>query len=331
MAATSMSFFTPATDKKSEKKPLQQDDAKDINSWLLDNNVPLEDRSKIVAIAKTVCGVTGAPFSLNAVKAIHHNFTPLDSETSDSNAGAFASVHSYDFKMILKKIRSMISEGYKQFVEGKKTPVAYFNYDEECSVEFSKFLEMLQQQQQLEYLKFKRRDVGKYIDEIEQKLPKAHFSSLEIYHVNLGKTSPMRILQALPVSTTSMSFYNCSIDSKAAENLATVLPKSNIKQLILVANPIGNEGAKSIITAAAAESSQITALSLRGCGIDARGVGDFAPKLTNTNLTELDLSNNGIGDDGVKALVENLPKTIQILSLRHTGMTDAGLVALSRF
>lgn len=72
-------------------------------------------------------------------------------------------------------------------------------------------------------------------------------------------------------------------------------------------------------------------LNLAYSGMTERGVKMLAARLTHMMLLEnLNLSGNQLGDDGIIAIVKNLPKSIKLLNLGDDAFGDKGVIALAK-
>ncbi|XP_059817785.1 ribonuclease inhibitor-like isoform X2 [Hypanus sabinus] len=104
-------------------------------------------------------------------------------------------------------------------------------------------------------------------------------------------------------------------------------------ELDLSENKLGDWGVKLLSEALRNPECKIQKLGLRSVGLTAAGVVDLASALsTNCSLTELDLTNNELGDSGVKLVTKALRNPeckIRRLGLRSVGLTAAGGVDLT--
>lgn len=89
----------------------------------------------------------------------------------------------------------------------------------------------------------------------------------------------------------------------------------NMKELIISNRPIGNEGAKAI--AYSLRYLQIKKLWMNGCGIDEKGIQQFARRLGELPITWLDLQRNKIGN-AMTTLAKHLPDS-QVANLNVNG------------
>ena len=101
---------------------------------------------------------------------------------------------------------------------------------------------------------------------------------------------------------------------------------SSLKMMIM----IGDNGAYYIGQALKCNNSLRT-LTLCGCGIT--GIVSLCEGLEkNTSLTDLDLNDNNICDDGIKRLSQSLASnhTLKTLQLQRCGFTEFGIKSLAR-
>ncbi|XP_059814701.1 NACHT, LRR and PYD domains-containing protein 3-like, partial [Hypanus sabinus] len=93
-------------------------------------------------------------------------------------------------------------------------------------------------------------------------------------------------------------------------------------------NKLGDSGVKLVSAALRNPECKIQRLWLIHVGLTDSGAEDLVSALsTNPSLTELDLSDNKLGDSGVKlvsAALRNPECKIQTLWLRNVGLTDSG-------
>ncbi|XP_072891689.1 NACHT, LRR and PYD domains-containing protein 3-like [Hemitrygon akajei] len=119
------------------------------------------------------------------------------------------------------------------------------------------------------------------------------------------------------------------LTDSGAEDLASALStKSSLTELDLSCNKLGDSGVKLVSVALRNPECKIQKLELVGVGLTDSGAEDLASALsTKPSLTELDLSNNELGDSGVKlvsAALRNPECKIQKLWLESVGLTDSG-------
>ncbi|XP_072892196.1 NACHT, LRR and PYD domains-containing protein 3-like [Hemitrygon akajei] len=122
---------------------------------------------------------------------------------------------------------------------------------------------------------------------------------------------------------------NIGITDSGAEDLASALSTNpSLTELDLNGNKLGDLGVKLVSAALRNPECKIQKLWLSKVGLTDSGAEDLASALsTNPSLTELDLSDNELGDSGVKlvsAALRNPECKIQKLWLNNVGLTDSG-------
>ncbi|XP_072894398.1 NACHT, LRR and PYD domains-containing protein 3-like [Hemitrygon akajei] len=123
-----------------------------------------------------------------------------------------------------------------------------------------------------------------------------------------------------------LDLWNCHIQCEGLQRLGPGLHKC--QELKLGFNDLGDSGVKLVSMALGNPECKIQKLWLRDVGLTDSGAEDLASALsTNPSLTELDLSNNTLGDSGVKLVFSALGNTeckVQKLELNRVGLTDSG-------
>ncbi|XP_062896098.1 LOW QUALITY PROTEIN: NACHT, LRR and PYD domains-containing protein 3-like [Mobula hypostoma] len=123
-----------------------------------------------------------------------------------------------------------------------------------------------------------------------------------------------------------LDLENCHIQCEGIQRLGPGLHKC--RELRLGRNKLGDSGVKLVSAALRNPECKIQELWLTGVGLTDSGVEDLVSVLsTNTSLTELNLSDNKLGDSGVKlvsAALRNPECKIQKLGLINVGLTDSG-------
>ncbi|XP_072891315.1 NACHT, LRR and PYD domains-containing protein 12-like [Hemitrygon akajei] len=119
---------------------------------------------------------------------------------------------------------------------------------------------------------------------------------------------------------------NCHVQCEGIQRLGPGLHKC--QELRLGENELGDAGVKIVSAALRNPECKIQKLRLGDVGLTDSGVEDLASALsTNPSLTELDMSENKLGDAGVKlvsAALRNPECKIQKLELIDVGLTDSG-------
>ncbi|XP_072133436.1 NACHT, LRR and PYD domains-containing protein 3-like isoform X2 [Mobula birostris] len=123
-----------------------------------------------------------------------------------------------------------------------------------------------------------------------------------------------------------LDLENCNIQCEAIQRLGPGLHKC--QELRLGRNELGDSGVKLVSAALRNPECKIQKLWLFGVGLTDSGAEDLVSALsTNPSLTELNLSDNKLGDSGMKLVSEALRNPeckIQKLVLDRVGLTDSG-------
>ncbi|XP_059817967.1 NACHT, LRR and PYD domains-containing protein 3-like isoform X2 [Hypanus sabinus] len=119
------------------------------------------------------------------------------------------------------------------------------------------------------------------------------------------------------------------LTDSGAEDLASALStNTSLRTLNLSDNKLGDSGVKLVSAALRNPECKIQKLRLIKVGLTDSGAEDLVSALsTNRLLAELELSNNKLGDSGVKlvsAALRNPECKIQRLGLHKVGLTDSG-------
>ncbi|XP_072894240.1 NACHT, LRR and PYD domains-containing protein 3-like isoform X2 [Hemitrygon akajei] len=125
---------------------------------------------------------------------------------------------------------------------------------------------------------------------------------------------------------THLDLQKCHIQCEGIQRLGPGLHKC--QELRLGRNDLGDSGVKLVSAALRNPECKIQKLGLGNVRLTDSGAEDLDSALsTNTSLTELDLSDNKLGDSGVKlvsAALRNPECKIQKLLLGDVGLTDSG-------
>ncbi|XP_072892094.1 NACHT, LRR and PYD domains-containing protein 3-like isoform X3 [Hemitrygon akajei] len=123
-----------------------------------------------------------------------------------------------------------------------------------------------------------------------------------------------------------LDLENCHIQCEGIQRLGPGLHKC--QALGLERNDLGDSGVKLVSATLRNPECKIQKLGLRDVGLTDSGAEDLVSALsTNPSLTVLDLSDNKLGDSGVKlvsAALRNPECKIQKLRLHNVGLTDSG-------
>nr|XP_044995263.1 ribonuclease inhibitor [Jaculus jaculus]XP_044995268.1 ribonuclease inhibitor [Jaculus jaculus]XP_044995274.1 ribonuclease inhibitor [Jaculus jaculus]XP_044995283.1 ribonuclease inhibitor [Jaculus jaculus]XP_044995293.1 ribonuclease inhibitor [Jaculus jaculus]XP_044995302.1 ribonuclease inhibitor [Jaculus jaculus]XP_044995308.1 ribonuclease inhibitor [Jaculus jaculus] len=129
--------------------------------------------------------------------------------------------------------------------------------------------------------------------------------------------------------------WECNITAEGCRDLCRVLrSKSNLKELSLANNELGDEGARLLCESLLEPGCQLELLWVKTCSLTPACCSHFRSMLAqNRSLLELQMSSNPLGDSGVQELCEALsqPGTVlRVLCLGDCDVTDAGCSSLAR-
>ncbi|XP_072893780.1 NACHT, LRR and PYD domains-containing protein 3-like isoform X2 [Hemitrygon akajei] len=194
--------------------------------------------------------------------------------------------------------------------------------------------------------------------------PECKIQKLKLYRVGLTGSGAKDLVSALSINPSLMELYlsdnklgdsgvklvsaalrnpECKIqklglekvgltDSGAEDLVSALSTNPSLTELNLSCNELGDSGVKLVSAALWNLECKIQKLELRDVGLTESGAEDLASALsTNLSLTELYLSNNKLGNSGVKlvcAALRNSECKIQKLGLRGVGLTDSGAAYL---
>ncbi|XP_059817820.1 NACHT, LRR and PYD domains-containing protein 3-like isoform X3 [Hypanus sabinus] len=155
---------------------------------------------------------------------------------------------------------------------------------------------------------------------------------LRLGHNDLGDSGVKLVSAALrnpECKIQTLWLDNVGLTDSGAEDLVSALSTNpSLTELNLSNNKLGDSGVKLVSAALRNRECKIQRLGLRNVGLTDSGAEDLVSALsTNPSLTELDLSDNKLGDSGVKlvsAALRNPECKIQKLRLGNVGLTDSG-------
>ncbi|XP_005156549.1 NACHT, LRR and PYD domains-containing protein 3 [Danio rerio] len=133
----------------------------------------------------------------------------------------------------------------------------------------------------------------------------------------------------------ALRLKNCGITNKGCDALASALRSvstANLRELDLCDNRLRDSGVR--LLSARLEDPHCKLEKLRLCNCEIEDCADLAStlKLNSSNLRELDLTGNKLGDSGVKLLSDGLKDAhckLEKLRLIKCGITDEGCTALA--
>ena len=138
-----------------------------------------------------------------------------------------------------------------------------------------------------------------------------------LHSIHLGNL----LIKPMKCQIKKLVLTSCKLTSDGVREIASGLSYNHtLRELILSDNQTGNVVATMLKT-----NSSLERLDLERCGIDSRGGVEFGEALTkNKTLRFLNLSDNALGDDGVKGLCVGLEENTSLEQLRLNGDTLLG-------
>uniref|UniRef100_A0A8C1LEY6 NACHT domain-containing protein n=1 Tax=Cyprinus carpio TaxID=7962 RepID=A0A8C1LEY6_CYPCA len=160
---------------------------------------------------------------------------------------------------------------------------------------------------------------------------------LEEFELQKFKKSDECLIRLSAVIKTSKRalLNDCGLTDKSCPALATVLGSdTSLKELYMNNNNLQNSGVKLLCTGLKNINCKLEILSLKNNCITEGGCHVLAAALNSnpSNLTELDLSENKLGNPGMKiilTLFENVQCRMEKLKLNCISITDEGCAALA--
>ncbi|XP_062895925.1 LOW QUALITY PROTEIN: NACHT, LRR and PYD domains-containing protein 12-like [Mobula hypostoma] len=157
-------------------------------------------------------------------------------------------------------------------------------------------------------------------------------TELSLNDNKLGDLGVKLLSAALRISECKLQklwLRNVRLTDSGVEDLASVLSTNpSLTELNLGANELGDLGVKLVSAALTNSNCCIQKLWLYDVGLTANGAKDLISTLsTSRSLKELSLSDNNLGDSGVKLVLDALRVSecnIQKLWLWNVGLTDSG-------
>ncbi|XP_062860715.1 NACHT, LRR and PYD domains-containing protein 3-like isoform X1 [Trichomycterus rosablanca] len=144
------------------------------------------------------------------------------------------------------------------------------------------------------------------------------------------------LLQDPHCTIQNLTLCGCSLTENDCTTLVSALSRnpSHLTDLDLSENPIGNSGVKKLVPLLQNHQYKLERLKLCGCSLTENDCTTLVSALSinPSYLTDLDLSQNPIGNSGVKELVpllQNHQYKLERLKLSDCGVGDEGYAALA--
>ncbi|XP_049636904.1 ribonuclease inhibitor-like [Suncus etruscus] len=166
---------------------------------------------------------------------------------------------------------------------------------------------------------------------------KASLSELDLGCNKLGNEGIAELCRGLLNPNSQLKtlwLWECDITSSGLRDIGRVLEtKKSLKELSLVANKLGDEGARLLCEHLLAPNCQLQSLWVKECDFTDACCEHFSQVLEqNQHLLELQIGQNKLGDNGVRQLCQALsqPGTkLQILYLGDCEVTNIGCRSLA--
>ncbi|XP_046881701.1 NACHT, LRR and PYD domains-containing protein 3-like isoform X3 [Hypomesus transpacificus] len=157
---------------------------------------------------------------------------------------------------------------------------------------------------------------------------------MDVFDLKIYSRSEEGLLRLLPVVKDSKTalLNDCNLSERCCEALASALPSSDLTELDLSINNLGDSGMKLLSAGLGNPLCKLETLRLSGCHITEEGCASLSSALTSASfLRQLDLSNNDLKDAGMKVLSAGLGNPLcKLETLRLSGcqITEEGCASL---
>ncbi|XP_067091632.1 NACHT, LRR and PYD domains-containing protein 3-like isoform X7 [Osmerus mordax] len=158
---------------------------------------------------------------------------------------------------------------------------------------------------------------------------------MDVFDLKKYFRSEEGLLRLLPVVKDSKAalLNDCNLSERCCEALASALPSSDLTELDLSNNNLGDSGMKLLSAGLGNPLCKLETLRLSGCHITEEGCASLSSALKSTSfLRQLELGNNDLKDAGMKLLSAGLGNPLcKLETLRLSGclVTEEGCASLA--
>ncbi|XP_067114429.1 NLR family CARD domain-containing protein 3-like isoform X7 [Osmerus mordax] len=146
---------------------------------------------------------------------------------------------------------------------------------------------------------------------------------MDVFDLKIYSRSEEGLLRLLPVVKDSKTalLNDCNLSARCCEALASALPSSDLTELDLSNNNLGDSGMKLLSAGLRNPLCKLETLRLSGCHITEEGCASLSSALNSTSfLRQLELSNNDLKDAAIKQLSAGLGNPLcKLETLRLSG------------